>query len=85
VTRPYKYTVDAAVLAVCAAATKRRREELLRIFDRLAADPYQEGDSTQPDDKGRHCQVKRFGPWTITWWPEHLANELHIVDAEWLR
>jgi hypothetical protein len=81
----YRYSVDAAVLQVFSAATRRRREELLRIFASLLGDPYQRGDWTQPDATGRQCQVKRFGPWTVTWWPEHLVQELHILDVEWLR
>lgn len=82
---PYRYSVDAAVLQVFSEATRRRREELLRIFGVLAADPGQRGDWTQRDSSGRQCQVKRFGAWTVTWWPEHLARELHILDLEWLR
>ena len=57
----YRYAVDDAVLGVFAEAKKRHREELLRIFARLATDPFIEGDSTQRDATGRHCQVKRFG------------------------
>jgi hypothetical protein len=79
---PYKYSVDDAVLQVFAAARKRHREELLRIFDFIARNPFTVGDTTQPDHTGRHCQVRRFGPWTVTFWPEHLANEIHVIDVE---
>ena len=82
---PYRYAVDAAVLQVFSTATKRQREDLLRIFGLLLADPYQIGDTTQPDATGRRCQVKRLGPWTVPWWPEPLVRELHILDVEWLR
>lgn len=78
----YKYTVDDAVLQVFARASKRHREELLRIFDFLGADPFVEGGSIQRDSSGRPCQVKRFGPWTVTFWAEHLAKEVHILDVE---
>jgi len=82
VNSPYKYTVDDLVLQVFAASPKRHREELLRIFDFLASDPFVEGDSVQYDSSRRPCQVKRFGPWTVTFWPEHLAKEIHILDVE---
>jgi hypothetical protein len=85
VNQPYKYTVDDSVLQVFLLASKRRREELLRIFDHLAAEPRSAGDSLQLDDTGRECQVKRFGSWTVTWWPEHLVSELHVIDVERLR
>ena len=79
---PYKYTVDDAVLHVFASARKRHREELLRIFDYLAKEPFTKGDTTQADHTGRQCQVKHFGAWTVTYWPEHLANEIHVLDVE---
>lgn len=79
---PYKYTIDDAVLHLFAAAPKRQREQLLKIFDFLSREPSTPGDHTQVDRSGRPCQVRRFGPWTVTYWPEHLANEIHILDVE---
>ena len=79
---PYKYSVDDTVLQVFAVAPKRRREELLRIFDFLAREPFTAEDHIQQDRTGRRCMVKRFGPWSVTWWPEHLVDEIHILDVE---
>ena len=79
---PYKYTVDESVFHVFANCNKRQREELLRIFNFLSRQPFTEGDTTQPDRTGRHCQVKRFGDWLIVYWAEHLVGEVHIIDAE---
>ncbi len=78
----YKYTVDDAVLRVFSTARKRQREQLLRIFDYLAANPFTNGDSVQRDSVGRPCQVKRFGPWMVTFWPEHLQNSVHVLDVD---
>ena len=78
----YKYTVDDAVLEVFSSVKKRHREELLRIFSYLATDPYVRGDWTQKDNTRRDCQVKRFGRWVVTYWPEHLSNLVHIIDVE---
>jgi hypothetical protein len=77
----YSYTVDVAVLRIFAEGKKRHREELLRIFARLAADPFIAGDRMQRDSTGRHCQVKRFGAWSVTYWPEHFTNQIHIIDV----
>jgi len=85
VSGPYKYTVDDSVLRFFTAAPRRCREELVRVFERLAADPFVKPDSVQPDATGRACHVNRFGAWLVTWWPEHLARELHILDVESLR
>ncbi len=78
----YKYTVDDAVLHIFNGATKRQRVEMLRSFDFLAQEPFTLGDSLQRDHTGRQCQVKRFGRWSVTYWPEHLANEVHILSVE---
>lgn len=73
------------VLDIFAAVTKRHRQKLLRAFEQLAADPFQRGDSVQRDSVGRPLQVKRFNEWTITYWPEHLGETVHIVAVEYLR
>ena len=78
----YKYTVDDAVLEVFSLAKKRHREELLRIFTGLTSDPFVRGDWIQKDNTGRECQIKRFGPWVVTYWPEHLGSLVHIIDVE---
>jgi hypothetical protein len=78
----YKYTVDDAVLEIFSSAKKRYREELLRIFASLASNPSIRGNWVQKDSTGRDCQVKRFGPWSVTYWPEHLVSQVHIIDVE---
>jgi hypothetical protein len=82
--QPYQYTVDDTVLQAFSASKKRQRDQLLRIFDFLAANPFTDGDSVQLDSVGRRCQVKRFGPWVVTYWPEHIGNTVHIVDVDLL-
>jgi hypothetical protein len=82
---PYKYTVDDAVLAVFSEVSKRQREKLLRIFAELTDNPFLPGNALQRDHIGRSLQVRRFGEWSVTYWPEHLANAVHIVAIEHLR
>lgn len=81
----YQYTVGDSVLAEFAQVTKRQREKLLRIFAELTGNPFLTGDTIQRDHVGRPLQVRRFGEWTITYWPEHLANQIHIIAIEHLR
>ncbi len=78
----YSYTVDDKVLELFSGATKRRREELLRIFGSLADNPSMRGDWIQKDSAGRDCQVKRFAAWVVTYWPEHIVGLVHIIDVE---
>jgi len=82
---PYKYTVDDAVLAVFSGVTKRQREKLLRIFAELTDNPFLPGNTVQRDHVGRSLQVRRFGEWSVTYSPEHLANVVHILAIEHLR
>lgn len=77
--------MDDAVLQIFASVSKRQRERLLRIFDQLVKDPFIKADSRQLDNTGRQCNVNRFGEWLVIWWPEHLADQIHIIDLEHLR
>jgi hypothetical protein len=52
------------------------------VFADLADNPSVRGEWTQKDNAGRDCEVKRFGPWSVTYWPEHLTNLIHIIDVE---
>jgi hypothetical protein len=82
VSSPYKYSVDDSVLTAFASASRRQREELLRIFDFLAANPFLAADSPQRDHTGRICKINRFGRWRVTWWAEHLSNQVHVLDVD---
>ena len=80
-TPPYTYTVDAAVLERFSLSTKKQRETLLRIFDQLADNPFLEGEYVIQDSTGRPLQVRRFGAWVVTYWPEHLGRQIHILSV----
>ena len=84
-TRGYSYTVDAEVVRIFAALGKQQRERLLQIFDHIRGNPFQPPDNVQRDRIGRPLSVKRFGEWTVTFWPEHLGEQVHIVAIEPLR
>ena len=81
---PYKYTVHEAVLQVFVAVRKTHRETLPSAFKHLAANPFEPGAAIR-DRAGRSYQVKRFGEWAVTYWPDHFANQVHIVAVEFLR
>lgn len=81
----YNYAVDDAVLEVFTSYPKRQREQLLRIFDTLAENPFLRGDTVQKDSVGRPCEVKRFGEWTVIYWSEHIGSKVHILAVEHLK
>jgi hypothetical protein len=70
------------VLEIRSSEKKRHREELLRVFTSLASDPFIRGERIEKDNTGRDCQVKRFGRWAVTYWPEHIGSLVHIIDVE---
>ena len=73
------------MLDVFATLPKRQRKRLLRIFDTLAENPFQPGDTVQIDSVGRPCEVKQFGEWTVIWWSEHIGTKVHILAVEHLK
>jgi hypothetical protein len=84
-TEVYKYTIDSEVFELFAFLPKRQRDKLVDIFRHLGANPHVSADLTQADRAGRICRVKRFGEWLVTYWPEHLVKEVHIIAVQHLR
>jgi hypothetical protein len=78
----YAFVVDDSVLELFTGRSRREREELLRIFKLLADSPYQIGEWRQKTKSGRELQVKRFGKWLVTFWPDGPVLELRIVDVK---
>ncbi len=78
----YNFAVDDFVLENFSQRSKREREEWLRIFKSLAESPYQTGDWRQRTKSGRELEVKRFGKWLVTYWPDDPALEVRIVDVK---
>lgn len=81
-TGPHACVADAAVVEDFDSRSKREREELLRIFRSLAAEPYQRGDWLQKTASGQQVQVKRFGRWMVSYWCDGPVREVRIVDVE---
>jgi hypothetical protein len=77
----YTCVVDDTVLRLFSSAKNREREGLLRIFSALSDNPHQVGDYIQTSAALREHQVKRFGKWLITYWADHGARELRVVDV----
>jgi len=80
--RVYTCVVDESVLRLFTSCRTGDRDELLRIFSRLGDNPFQKGDYTQKTASLREVQVKRFGKWFVTFWPDHGECELRIVEVK---
>jgi hypothetical protein len=78
----YVFAADDSVVEFFSGCTKREREDLLRLFRSLADSPHQRGDWLQKGRSGREFQVKRFGRWLVTFWPDDPVLELRVVDLK---
>jgi hypothetical protein len=78
----YVFAADDSVVEFFSQCSKREREDLLRLFRSLADSPHQRGDWIQKGRSGREFQVKRFGRWLVTFWPDNPVLELRVVDLK---
>jgi hypothetical protein len=78
----YAYVVSESVIGVFTECKRRDREELLRIFQALTNSPFELGDYHQRTATGREIQVKRFGQWLVTYWSDHPASEVRVVEVQ---
>jgi hypothetical protein len=78
----YAYVVDGSVIELFTESKRREREELLRIFQALADNPFEQGDYRPRTAAGREIQVKRFGPWLVTYWSDHPTSEVRVVEVQ---
>ena len=58
----------------------RERKLILGWLDRLAADPFQEGDFQETDNAGRIVQVKIIGQQALTFWADHAIKEVKVTQ-----
>jgi len=78
----YRYVIDCDVAENLLRLPFRQREELIRIFRFLAADPNQRGESSFKDSTLRDIQKQRFGRWIISFWADHPVKVLRIVGIQ---
>ncbi len=60
---------------------ERDRQRILNFIDRLASDPFHEGDHSERDQSGRWIQIKTFGKYAVFYWPDHAAKEIRVIDV----
>lgn len=75
----YIFVTDSTVLEFFSNVSRKDRERLLRIFDSLAYDPYQQ-ETAFTLRSGRKVQVKRFQKWLVTFWADHAVKEVKIIE-----
>ncbi len=57
-----------------------QRRAIINFIAGLGRQPFTPGDYTEPDAKGRECQAKIVGGYTVVYWPDH-AVQMVMVNA----
>jgi mRNA-degrading endonuclease RelE of RelBE toxin-antitoxin system len=57
-----------------------QQQKILRFLRSLSESPFTEGDFTDKDKTGRTRQIKIVGDYAITYWMDHPAKAVIIVD-----
>ena len=81
----WNLVLDEEAVAQLLAARGGDRRKLLAALEDLKHDPFQSGDFTESDDTGRALQVKLFGVFAVTWWPDSFVKEIRVVVVERVR
>ncbi|EIP96914.1 hypothetical protein OpiT1DRAFT_01341 [Opitutaceae bacterium TAV1] len=61
---------------------KRRQRVILKLIRQLASQPFVRSDYVLPDDSGRPIEHLLIEDFVFSYWLDHGARELRIVDIE---
>lgn len=56
------------------------RRRISNFIDSLATAPSMSGDYSHIDPSGRTIEIKVMGAYAITFWADHAAREIKIID-----
>lgn len=79
---PYDLVMRRAVAQAANGLSRSGRHRFESFLDSLAKNPYQTGDFIDTDESGRPYDVKLMDDLVVTYWVDHLAKEVRIVDLE---
>ncbi|MBL9200869.1 MAG: hypothetical protein JNL39_10200 [Opitutaceae bacterium] len=80
--RPYEVILHERAWEALATSKGAIRERLLASLDRVKAGPFRTGDFQQRDANGRINEVFLQDDWLVTFWSDHAACEIHVVNLE---
>lgn len=61
---------------------RSQRHRFEGFLDSLGKSPHQNGDFVDTDDSGRAYEVKLIDDLIVTYWVDHAAKEVRVVDLE---
>ena len=78
----YEVILHERAWAALAATKGAERRRLLALLDAVKAEPFRSGDFQQRDASGRSNEVLLLGESLVTFWSDHAACEIHVVNLE---
>lgn len=76
----YETVLSAKASAFLVGLSKAKQRRLIGLLFKLAENPNQIGDYSEPDDTGREIQFLWLRDLLIAFWPDHPVRELRIVE-----
>lgn len=78
----YEVILHERAWAALAATKGAERNRLLMLLDNVKTGPFRRGDFQQRDATGRVNEVVLLGDWLVTFWSDHAATQIHVVNLE---
>ena len=79
--RPYDVFLHHSLLT-CAPRSGNQRQRIMDFVRGLATDPFQQGDFKDSDPAGRSIEVKVVGRVAVSYYADHAAREVKIVNIQ---
>ena len=78
--KPYQLFLRREVVEALKSIPREQQRRLSSFLDTLPGDPFQIGDYTEHDASQREIRIKIVGKFAITYWSDHVAKEVKVVD-----
>ena len=78
----YALMLSEAAAMTLAAASRAEQRQLAVILDEVKSHPFRPGDLHEHDTQRRVNEVLVVGDWVVTYWPDHAARELRVINLE---
>jgi len=79
---PYRVFIEARVLAALRELKRSEQQRILRLFEHLGRNPFQQGDYAEHDEVGRPVQVLVLNRHAVVFWADHPVKEVKILDLK---
>jgi hypothetical protein len=79
--KPYRIFVRMEAAEILRAIPGNQRTSVVAFIDSLSGDPNTNGDYSEHDETGRQLEIKVIGSFAITYWADHAATEVKVVDV----